>query len=122
MSKLTIWAQVLVRGLWKRMEFPELERGDLFRLYDENAVPIDGGEVHVADDAPFERESLWAIKSHLAGRGEPVRYVDVDSCSYCVMNCDSACGAVSRQCSPDGEMPDWCPLCEGPVTITRVEK
>ena len=117
MGSMTIWAQVLVRGLWKRMEFPELERGDLFRLYEDDGTPVDGGEVHIADAEPFERESLWAVKAHLAGRGEPVRYVDVDACSYCVMNNDSVCRAVSRQCPPDGVTPDWCPLREGPVFI-----
>jgi hypothetical protein len=104
------------------MEFPDMVRGDLFRLYDQDGTPVDGGEVHVADSDAFERDELWGIKSHPAGRGQPVRYIDVEMCGYCPMNHDSTCQPMSRLCPPDGVMPDWCPLLEGPVHIVMVEK
>ena len=59
--------EILRQGQWRELPFYDLERGHVYRLFEEDGTAVDGGEVCLALSDAYQDDGVWTVRSEPMG-------------------------------------------------------
>lgn len=59
--------KIIVEGKWYPVEFDDLKRGHVYRLFEEDGAVVDDGEISLALSDAYEDDGVWTVRSEPMG-------------------------------------------------------